>query len=671
MAWWCIEESRELTRQAAAADRLLAVVGGVVALIVWIVGIVVDQPGVPSLVSVPTVLVGGWLAWRHPGAVPTRFFMAAALMVLSAALIHEAGGRIEMHFSIFVMLAFLALYRDWRVVVLAALVIAIHHLVFAQAQHAGMAVRVFPMDGLPGASSLLGLVGLHAVFVVVEAAVLCLLAVRLRRETGHVGLGAAEMAEIAERMGRGDFRPDPRLERVPPRSMAANLEAMRRQLEAQFAAVSGVTAALARGDLDRRVPVADLDGSLLALAQDVNRSADQLAATLRAAVTALDALSSGRELARVEIAAEGEFDHMLHAVNAMSDFVDNLTRTQGELVAGVHAGRFEVLHGVEQFHGFQRTLYEGLNGLVTEVGGAMAAVREAMDRLAEGDLSADMQGDCRGEFARLQAQVNRTMAELRTMIGGIQSAAEQITTASGEIATGNLDLSARTERQAASLEETAASMEELTATVKQNADSARQANELATQAAGMARRGGDLVQDVVRTMTGIEDSSRRVADIIGTIDGIAFQTNILALNAAVEAARAGEQGRGFAVVASEVRALAQRAAAAAKEIRGLIDDSVSRVGEGSALVQQTGETIGDLVGAVQAVSALMADISNASAEQTAGIEQVNRTITQMDEGTQQNAALVEEASAAAKAMAEQAQALQDLVGRFQLGGQAG
>ena len=669
MSVWHLEESAELRRQAAWGDRVLAIVGGVFALVVFVVGAVLGQIGVATLVVLPTVVAGGWLATQHAGALPTRLFMGAALMVLSAALIHEGGGMIELHFAIFVMLAFLLIYRDWRPIVVAAAVIAVHHVAFAQAQASGIPVLLLPPDDVARYSmlQLYGVVLIHALFVVIETVVLCVLAMRLRKDAELVGLGAVEMAAIADRMGQGDFRADARLAGAARGSMAASLEAMRRTLDVQFAEISGVTGALARGDLARRVPVEGLDGSLLTLATDVNRSVDQLAATFGSAVQALDALSSGRSLARVDVAAEGEFARMAEAVNAMSDFVRDLTRTQGELVGAVREGRFDPLQGVERYQGFQRELYEGLNGLIGQVGSAMAAVREAMGQLADGDLSVRMAGDYRGEFAALQASVGETVDHLRDMIGRIQGAAASISTAAGEIASGNLDLSARTEQQAANLEETAASMEELTSTVKQNAENAREANALATRAADLASRGGDLVQGVVQTMAGIDESSRRMADIIATIDGIAFQTNILALNAAVEAARAGEQGRGFAVVASEVRALAQRSASAAKEIKDLIDASVTRSTEGSARVSEAGDTIGQLVGAVRQVSSLMAEISAASAEQTAGIEQVNRTITQMDEGTQQNAALVEEATAAAKSMDEQAEELTALVGRFRLG----
>ncbi|MBL8507619.1 MAG: methyl-accepting chemotaxis protein, partial [Chitinimonas sp.] len=255
---------------------------------------------------------------------------------------------------------------------------------------------------------------------------------------------------------------------------------------------------------------------------------------------------------------------------------------------------------------------------------------------------------------------------LLQIVGDIRTSVETINTASQEIAAGNIDLSQRTEEQAASLEETAASMEELTSTVKQNAENAREANRLAEGASGIAQKGGEAVGQVVTTMAEINESSKKIVDIIGVIDGIAFQTNILALNAAVEAARAGEQGRGFAVVAGEVRSLAQRSAAAAKEIKSLIGDSVERVTVGTAQVDRAGITMEEVVGSIRKVTGIMGDISNASAEQSSGIEQVNTAVTQMDEVTQQNAALVEEAAAAAGSLQDQARLLMEAVNRFKL-----
>src|SRR5690606_11836987 len=289
-----------------------------------------------------------------------------------------------------------------------------------------------------------------------------------------------------------------------------------------------------------------------------------------------------------------------------------------------------------------------------------------LQAIARGDLTARMEGEFHGVFARMRDDANATVDQLTAIVHRIQEASGAISIASTEIASGNNDLSRRTEQQAANLEETAASMEELTSTVKQNADHARQANQLAIGAASVASEGGQVVGQVVTTMADIQASSRRIADIISVIDGIAFQTNILALNAAVEAARAGEQGRGFAVVATEVRSLAQRSATAAKEIKQLIEDSTGKVADGARLAEQAGRTMGEIVTSVQRVTDIMAEISAASQEQAEGIAQVNRTIVQMDETTQQNAALVEEASAAARALEEQAVGLGAAMAAFRL-----
>ena len=316
--------------------------------------------------------------------------------------------------------------------------------------------------------------------------------------------------------------------------------------------------------------------------------------------------------------------------------------------------------------GFFLLLAQQLNGLLDANAVSIAEVSRLLSALADGDLGARMHGDFHGVFARMRDDANATAERLAGIVGRIQQASGNIHTAASEIAQGNSDLSHRTEQQATSLEQTAASMEELTSTVKQNAEHARQANQLAVGAAAVASQGGEVVAQVVTTMSGIETSSKKIADIISVIDGIAFQTNILALNAAVEAARAGEQGRGFAVVASEVRTLAQRSANAAKEIKGLIDDSVGRVAQGSVLVNRAGQTMQEIVSSVQRVTDIIGEISAASQEQSQGIEQVNRTVTQMDETTQQNAALVEEATAAARSMEEQSAQLSDAVSVFRL-----
>ena len=290
--------------------------------------------------------------------------------------------------------------------------------------------------------------------------------------------------------------------------------------------------------------------------------------------------------------------------------------------------------------------------------------------VAAGDLTQKIDVDSKDEIGELMQALKRMNDSLVNIVSQVRTSTDTIATASSQIASGNMDLSSRTEQQASSLEETASSTEQLTSTVKQNADNARQANQLAATASDIAVKGGNVVSEVVHTMEEINESSKKIVDIISVIDGIAFQTNILALNAAVEAARAGEQGRGFAVVATEVRSLAQRSAAAAKEIKGLIGDSVEKVGNGSKLVNQAGATMEEIVASVRRVTDIMSEIMAASQEQATGIEQVSQAISQMDQVTQQNAALVEEAAAASQSMQDESANLAQVVGIFKLSGAA-
>ncbi|WP_233411235.1 methyl-accepting chemotaxis protein [Paraburkholderia kururiensis] len=302
-------------------------------------------------------------------------------------------------------------------------------------------------------------------------------------------------------------------------------------------------------------------------------------------------------------------------------------------------------------------------GIRRELGGEPDYAATIVGRVADGDLTVSVESSA-GDERSLLATMARMQRNLSSIVGRIRGTADSLTTAAQQIAAGNTDLSARTEQQAASLQETAASMEQLTATVKQNAESASHANHLAGDAAAAAARGGKVVDRVVGTMQGIHSSSSKISDIIGVIDGIAFQTNILALNAAVEAARAGEQGRGFAVVAGEVRTLAQRSATAAKEIKDLIVESAERVRDGSAFVEEAGGAMREIVDSIERVRSIIAEIAAASTEQSTGIEQVNRAIAQIDEVTQQNAALVEQASAATSMMVDQTQQLITAVAAF-------
>jgi methyl-accepting chemotaxis protein len=370
------------------------------------------------------------------------------------------------------------------------------------------------------------------------------------------------------------------------------------------------------------------------------------------------------------------FSDTIPKLNSLQDSVKKLSDLEREAVDESGAQ-------VKQTISTERTVMLGLGTAVLLAGIAFAVLTtrsitrpiayalKVARAVAAGDLTSRIETTRQDETGQLLLALKEMNASLSTIVGEVRLGTGTIATASSEIASGNQDLSSRTEAQASALEETASSMIELTTTVRQNSDNARQADALAQSASAVALRGGSVVSQVVDTMESINASSKKIVDIIGVIDGIAFQTNILALNAAVEAARAGEQGRGFAVVASEVRNLAQRSAAAAKEIKALIADSVDKVDAGAQLVGQAGSTMDEVVSSVARVSAIVAEISLASHEQSDGIEQINQAIGQLDSATQQNAALVEQAAAAAISMHEQADALEQVVGRFKLDHEAG
>ena len=422
------------------------------------------------------------------------------------------------------------------------------------------------------------------------------------------------------------------------------------------------------GELSYRIDASAFPGEYGLMVQETNALVGGHVQTLHDVLDVVQQYAVG-DLSRDIARYPGEKAAMTTTVDTVKANLGRINAEIKQLASAAAAGDFSLRGDAQRFDHDFRLMLENLNAMMAVSDDNLGKLSQLLSAIAEGDLTARMHGDYQGVFARMRDDANTTVAQLTQIVGQIQASASSITLAAGEIASGNSDLSRRTEQQAANLEETAASMEELTSTVRQNAEHARQANQLAIGAHGVASQGGDVVGQVVTTMSAIEASSKKIAEIISVIDGIAFQTNILALNAAVEAARAGEQGRGFAVVASEVRTLAQRSAAAAKEIKGLIDDSVGKVNDGSALVHKAGATMGEIVASVQRVTDIMAEISAASQEQSAGIEQVNQTVVQMDETTQQNAALVEEATAAARAMEDQAGQLADAVAIFRLDNQ--
>lgn len=427
-----------------------------------------------------------------------------------------------------------------------------------------------------------------------------------------------------------------------------------------------VEAAAVRGDFNVKMDMVGKAGYTKRLSDMLNQLSDVTGSGLNDIARVAHALADGDLSQRISNDYPGLFGMTAQSVNLTVNSLNEIVRDVQFIALSAGQGDFSVKMDEEGRQGCSKTLSELLNQLsdVTETG--LRDIMRVAQALANADLTQKIEKDYPGLFGQTKDGVNTTVDNLKKLVDDVKVSVESIGTASKEIASGNTDLSQRTEEQAASLEETAASMEELTSTVRQNADNARQANQLSNTASSVAEKGGAVVREVVGTMNSINVSSHKIVDIIGVIDGIAFQTNILALNAAVEAARAGEQGRGFAVVAAEVRTLAQRSAAAAKEIKVLIDDSVDKVEAGNKLVEEAGNTMEEIVAAVKRVTDIMSEISAASDEQSRGIEQVNQAITQMDEVTQQNAALVEEAAASAESLEEEAQNLTKAVGVFRI-----
>jgi methyl-accepting chemotaxis protein len=474
--------------------------------------------------------------------------------------------------------------------------------------------------------------------------------------------------EITRQIANGNLSTTIELKPGDNSSLLASIKTVQEKLQVIFEIRNYVGHAV-RGDFTKQIDLSGKYGFELEISQSLNllntglmqkiggNPDEAVIAAARIAAGDLDAHAQVRDDDNGSILAE-----MSQMRKNLQMIIDDVRKVVEATTRGDFSSRIDETGK----QGYAKTLAELLNRLCRTAEEGLSDVVRIADLLAQGDLTQRIDQQYPGLFGKTANSINATRDNLSSMLSDVNDSVNTIHTSAAEIAGGNLDLSQRTEQQAASLEETASSMEQLASTVKQNAENARLANQLAMETSAVALKGGAAVGEVVNTMSAIQESAHKVVDIIGVIDGLAFQTNILALNAAVEAARAGEQGRGFAVVASEVRSLAQRSAEAAKEIKRLISDSVEKVESGNQQVKDAGQTMNEIVTSVRKVTDLMSDISAASAEQSAGIDQVNLAISQMDAVTQQNAALVEEAAGAAESLEHQARHLRNLVSVFHL-----
>ncbi|MBB4732857.1 methyl-accepting chemotaxis protein [Xanthomonas arboricola] len=468
--------------------------------------------------------------------------------------------------------------------------------------------------------------------------------------TRSVVLPLRQSLRLAERINDGDLRSqDLPTSKDESGQLLRAMQQMQRRLQDVISAQRSMAARHDAGEISYRTDAQQFPGEYGHMVQDTNALVHAHVQTQLRMTEVMGSYAIGDLAPEIE-QYPGEKAAITATMQQVKQNLRAINAQIQQLTQAACAGNFALRGQPEKFEHDFRLMVENLNTMMATSDTNLARFSDLLRCIADGDLTVRMTGNFHGVFASMRDDANSTVHRLTDIVTHIQTTSNSIGFAAEDIASGNQELSRRSEQQAASLEETAASMEELTSTVKQNAEHAGRANQLALGAAAIASEGRDVVGQVIEQMSGIEASSRRIADIISVIDGIAFQTNILALNAAVEAARAGEQGRGFAVVASEVRTLSHRSSDAAKEIKRLIDDSVQRVADGATLVHKAGTTMGEVVTSVQHVTDIMGHISAASQEQAGGIEQVNLTIAQMDETTQQNVSLVEAASTAARSL---------------------
>ncbi len=622
-------------------------------------------------IGVPSWAVCTWLIRAHGGALVTRCAIAASLMIFATLNIDQSHGMIEVHFSVFVLLAFLLYYRDWVPLVVAAGVVAVLHLSFDILQRAGQPVWVFASSGG------LGIVLVHAVFVVLETALLVWMSVHMRREIAALGGDPGALSHAARELASGNLHVEIDTAGASATSLVRAIDQMRTELAANTSREQIVAAEL-KANADRERIAADENRRLRAALDRIGAGA--MVANLSGEIIYVNDFA--REIFRAQagelrtLIPQFDAERLVGQPLALFEGVPGLTRSVLSAAAGGCTS--DVVAG-------KARLRVTANPVLDADGRSLGTVIQWSDRTQEvsaeyevqatvesanrGDLTVRLREDGKsGFFGSLARGMNSLLSNMAEIIHTMALASAEVRTSADDISRGNHELRERTAEQAASLAQTTASMQEMTAAVKTTAGNAMQADQLAAAARERAAAGGEVVGAAVLAMEEINTASKKIADIIGVIDAIAFQTNLLALNAAVEAARAGTQGRGFAVVAAEVRNLASRSAQAAKAIKGLINDSVDKVKDGTRLVDETGRVLGTIVTEVEKVTEVVAEIAVSSRKQAADIDQASTAVTLMDSATRQNNDLVEQSSAAAQSLTEQASHLATLIGKYRVDG---
>lgn len=579
------------------------------------------------------------------------------LMLFSATLIQTQMGRIEMHFHIFVALAFLLIYKDWLAVVIAAGVGAFHHLLLTylqlnQVEIAGMPIMLFNYD------CSWSITFLHALFVVVESAVLIYIAMGMKKEEQISDDVAEIINQVAE---KSDF--SVRLQKHQEHSSVKATNKLLSSTQSAFTEINTVMHGISKGEFNQRV-THDFTGDLDVLKQAVNNSAKSVTNTMNSLLELMDALAKGDFSARLNDGVQGELKTKVDDTMQQTETVIlNMIAVMNGLSKGDFGQRISA-----QASGELDLLKTDVNQALDNIQKAFQEINQASDRLAKGQLNQMINGNYQGELDIIKTGINAAFGNLNSLINEVSGMNGRLESASRSIASDSVTLSTSLSNQATQLQSAADTMETITHEVKQSSDSALQANQLSAKAKAQAEEGVQVMSSTIDSMQSIQESSHKIAEIVSLIDSIAFQTNLLALNAAVEAARAGEQGRGFAVVAGEVRTLAQKSADAAKEIRSLIDNTVDAIESGTGLVEKSGQSLTEINTGINQVSEFIAQIAEASLEQSNRISSLNHQIAEMDKSTQENAHIANQAMSSADSVVNEVGSLSKTVGQFETTG---